>query len=99
MLNYIVAEISGKQYKISPKQVVLVDFLGDLKEFECNKVLLKSEDGKLEVGNPFLKKGVNFEVLEGTKKTKIRVATFKSKANYRRVIGQKTLQSKIRLIG
>lgn len=99
MLNYIIADIGGKQYKISPKQVVLVDFLGDLKKFECNKVLLKLEDGKLEIGTPFLKQGVNFEILEGTKKTKIRVATFKSKANYRRVIGQKTLQSKIRLIG
>lgn len=99
MLNYIVADIGGKQYKISPKQVVLVDFLGDLKKFECNKVLLKSEDGKLEIGTPFLNKSVNFEVLEGIKKTKIRVANFKSKANYRRVIGQKTLQSKIMLNG
>lgn len=98
MLNYVVADIGGKQYKISPKQIVLVDYLGDLKKLECNKVLVKSEDGKLELGNPYLKQGINFEVLEGTKKTKIRVATYKSKANYRRVIGQKTLQSKIRIV-
>lgn len=96
MLKYAVVEISGKQYKVVAEQALTVDFLGDIKNFECSKVLLKVEDDKISLGNPYLKEKLSFEVL-GVQSDKIRVATYKAKANYRRVKGGKKLLSKINL--
>ena len=98
MLNYIVFEISGRQYKLMPNQAVNVDYLGEnIKNFECDKILLKSEAGKLIMGEPYLKEKILLEVLENTKFPKIRVATYKAKANTRKVRGQKRLLSRVRL--
>lgn len=97
MVNYIIAEISGKQFKITSNKPVEVDYLGDVKKIECDKVLLKCEDGKVELGTPYLKDKIVLEVLDEVVKKKIRVATYKAKANTRRVKGQKVLRNKIRL--
>lgn len=96
MLRYAVVEISGKQYKVSPDQKILVDFLGDVKNFECDKVLVWADDKKLQVGSPYLKEKLKFKVL-GTEKEKIRVSTYKPKANYRKVRGSKKVLSQIKL--
>ncbi len=61
-MDYLVAEIAGKQYKLIPGKSALVDFLGDVKEIECEKVLLKSSKGKLEIGQPYLKEKVKLTV-------------------------------------
>ncbi len=87
MLNYIIVEIKGKQYKISPKEKVRVDFVGDLKKLESDRVLVKSEGDKLTLGTPYLKDKVVFDVLEQVKAEKVRVATFHAKANTRKVKG------------
>lgn len=96
MLKYAVVEISGKQYKVTPSETLVVDYLGDIKKFDCNKILLAAADGKLEIGKPYLKEKLTFEVL-GSEKRKIRVATYKAKVNYRRVIGAKNLRSVVKL--
>lgn len=93
MLNYAICEISGKQYKVIPGQPFEVDFLGDVKEVEA-KVLLLSEDGKVEIGQPYLKP-LKLEFVESTRGPKIRVAKFHAKANYRRVIGHKAKLTKL----
>lgn len=97
MLNYLVAEIAGKQYQVYPEKNLTVPFLGEVKEYVCEKVLLKSEGDKLEVGQPFLKEKVVFEVVNNIRGPKIRVATYKAKANYRRVIGSKAKMSVVKL--
>ncbi len=94
MQDYFIAEISGKQYRISPDKQLIVDYLGEIEEFACEKILLKSSGGKLEIGTPFLKEKVVFAV-QAVKLPAVRVATFKSKANYRRVIGQARRGSKL----
>lgn len=96
MINYCVLEVAGKQYLVEPNKNVIVDFLGDVKEFKCDKVLMKSADGKVEFGVPYLKDEVVLEVV-GQSKNKIRVATYKAKANYRRVIGSKTVKTVLKL--
>lgn len=96
MLKYAVVEISGKQYSISPDETLVVDYLGQIKKFECDKILLLAKDGKLEVGKPYLKEKLTLEVL-GDQKGKIRVATYKPKVNYRRVIGAKNLRSVVKM--
>lgn len=95
MLNYAVLEISGKQYKVMPNQPLVVDFLGEnLKKIEAN-VLLTSEDGKIKLGNPYLKEKLSLDILENVRGEKIRVAKFHAKANYRRVTGHKSKLTKV----
>lgn len=97
-MQYLVCQIGGRQYVVKPQQVVEVDKLSeDVKTLVVDKILLSVDDGKVEVGKPFLKKSVNFEVLENIKKPKVRVATYKAKANYRRVKGSRREVSQIRL--
>jgi large subunit ribosomal protein L21 len=97
MLKYAVVEIKGRQYKIAPDQILTTNLVGEDKAFECDKVLLLNIDGKLTVGNPYLKEKLKFEVIETTRGPKIRVAKHKPKANYRRVKGSRDSYSKIKL--
>ncbi len=95
MLEFAICEISGKQYKVVPKQEVLVDWLGeDIKKLEA-AVLLMSEGGKVQVGTPFLKEKLSFEVLGTTKAKKIRVAKFHAKANFRKVTGSRPKKTRL----
>lgn len=97
-MQYAVCEISGRQYLVKPGQTIEVDKLGvETKTFNADKVLLVVEDKGIEVGRPYLKKTLEFEVLGNAKKPKIRVATYKAKANYRRVKGQRREVSRIQL--
>src|SRR3989344_87873 len=97
-MQYLVCQIGGRQYLVKPHEVVEVDKLSeDIKTLVVDKVLLAVDDSKVEVGKPYLKKSVGFEVLEHLKKPKVRVATYKAKANYRRVIGSRREVSRIRL--
>lgn len=97
MFKYAVAEIAGRQYKIEPGQLVQVNYLGDIKTFDCDKVLMVVDDDKVELGVPFLNIKLKFDVLGTFKGPKIRVATYKPKANTRKVKGSKSLYSKIQL--
>ncbi len=98
MINYAVVEIAGRQYKVKSGQEFLVDFLGDTQSFESDRVLLISEDGKLELGQPYLKDKLKFQVLGSVRGSKIRVATYKAKANVRRVKGARATYSKVKLV-
>ncbi len=94
-MKYAVVEIAGRQYKVEPNKAFTVDSLGvETKNFECDKVLLLAND-KLEVGNPYLKEKLNFEILENKREPKIRVATYSAKANTRKVRGSRRVVSKI----
>ncbi len=95
MLTYVVCEIAGKQYKIIPNQPFVVDYLGeDQKKLEAS-VLLSSEDGKLKVGNPYLKEKLSLDIVENLRGEKIRVSKFHAKANYRRTTGHKSKLTKV----
>lgn len=95
MLNYAIVEIKGKQYLVTPNKPLTVNHLGDDKSYECDRVLLRSDNEKLEIGSPYLKDKLNFTVLETVTPIKIRVAKFHAKANYRRVSGSKQKYTKI----
>lgn len=97
-MQYIVFEISGKQYMVKPGQVIEVDKLTlEQKAFSTDKVLLSVNGEKVEIGKPYLKKTLDFEIIGTIKKPKIRVATYKAKSNYRRVKGQRREVSEIKL--
>lgn len=98
-MDYAILEISGRQYLVKPGQTIEVDHLADVpKKLTVDKVLLIVEDRKAEVGKPYLKKSLDFEVLGEAKKPKIRVATYKAKSNYRRVKGQRREVTQIKLL-
>lgn len=87
MLNYAICEISGKQYRVVSGQTLEVDFQGEAAKDIKAKVLLLSEDGKLKIGNPYLKETLLLKHVENIKGAKIRVSKFHAKANCRRTIG------------
>lgn len=97
-MQYAVFQIGSRQYKISPGQTIEVDKISTPGILHVDKVLLAVDGEKMEVGNPYLKKVLQFEVVENVKKAKIRVATYKAKANHRRVIGSRREVSRIKLV-
>lgn len=97
MLTYAVVEILGRQYKVKPDQILEVDYLGDIQDFECDKILVKSDDNDLLIGTPYLKDTLKFEVVESVKKPKIRVAKYSAKANSRTVKGSRRIVSRVKI--
>jgi len=94
-MDYAIVEVAGKQVIIEPGKEITVPFLGEVTKFESDKVILISKQGKVSLGAPFLKDKLSFEVLGDTSE-KLRVSFYKPKANHRKVVGQKTLLSKIK---
>jgi large subunit ribosomal protein L21 len=99
-MTYVVIKISGTQYKASLGEELLVDNLnkspGD--KFEAEEVLMLNDGKNYKVGSPTLTEKVKLEVLENTKGTKIRVATFKAKSRYRKVKGSRPHLTKVKVI-
>lgn len=95
MLNFAICEISGKQYKVLPNKAIEVDYLGEVDKKIEIPILLLSEDGKVTVGNPYLKEKLTLETLATVKAEKIRVAKFHAKANYRKVAGIRPKKTKV----
>lgn len=95
MLNYAVCEISGKQYKVIPGQILEVDLQkGSERDIEAN-VLLLSEDDKLKIGRPHLKEKLILKRVEDGKGEKVRVSKFHAKANFRRTTGYRSKITKV----
>ena len=95
MLDFAICEISGKQYKVVPNTPLVVDYLGEEQKNVEAEVLLLSEDGKIKVGNPYLKDKVTLDFVENFKADKIRVAKFHAKANYRKVTGMRPKKTRV----
>ncbi|KKQ67144.1 MAG: hypothetical protein US86_C0001G0071 [Candidatus Daviesbacteria bacterium GW2011_GWA2_38_24] len=96
--KFAVVEISGRQYKLEPGKSLVVDFLGDVKTLKADKVLMLADDKGIKVGTPYLKETLDLEVEGSGREKKIRVATYKPKANYRRVIGSRRKVSKVKFV-
>lgn len=95
MLDYAICEVNKKQYKVIPNKELLLDFQDtDKTEIEA-AILLLAEDGKLKIGNPFLKEKLTLKIAEQTRGNKIRVAKFHAKANYRKVTGSRSKLTKV----
>jgi large subunit ribosomal protein L21 len=97
MLKYAVVEITGRQYLVEPGKELLVNNLGEVKNLECERVLLLSDGEKLQFGDPYLKEKLSFDVLEQVKSKKIRVFKYHAKANTRKITGSRAVMSKIRI--
>lgn len=89
---YAIIESCGRQYKVSEGDKVFFEKLDveEGKKVTFDKVVLLSDDGKVEVGAPTLK-GVKVEgkVVKNGKAKKILVFKYKAKANYKRTQGHR----------
>ena len=97
---YAVIESCGKQYKVAEGDVVFFEKLDaeEGKKVSFDKVILVSDDGKVQVGNPYVK-GVKVEgkVVSHGKGKKIIVYKYKAKKNYRRTQGHRQPYTKVEI--
>ena len=97
---YAIIESCGKQYKVAEGDVVFFEKLDveEGKKVTFDKVILVSEEGKIEVGTPNVK-GVKVEgkVVCHGKGKKIRVYKYKAKKNYRRTQGHRQPYTRVEI--
>jgi len=97
---YAIIESCGKQYKVAEGDVVFFEKLDTEvgKKVTFDKVVLVSDDKKVEVGAPYVK-GVKVEgkVVAHGKHKKIIVYKYKAKKNYRRTQGHRQPYTKIEI--
>ena len=99
---YAIIESCGKQYKVAQGDIVFFEKLEteEGKKVTFDKVILVSEEGKVQVGNPYVK-GVKVEgkVVSHGKAKKIIVFKMKAKKNYRRKQGHRQPYTKVEITG
>lgn len=97
---YAIIESCGKQYKVAEGDVVFFEKLDaeEGKKVTFDKVVLVSEEGKVQVGAPYVK-GVKVEgkVVAHGKGKKILVYKMKPKKNYRRMQGHRQPYTKVEI--
>ena len=97
---YAVIEACGKQYKVTKGDVVFFEKLEaeEGKKVTFDKVVLLSDEGKIEVGAPYIK-GIKVEgkVVAHGKGKKIIVFKYKAKKNYKRKQGHRQPYTKVEI--
>ena len=97
---YAVIEACGKQYKVTKGDVVFFEKLEveEGKKVTFDKVVLVSDDKKVEVGAPYVN-GVKVEgkVLANGKAKKILVYKYKAKKNERKIQGHRQPYTKVEI--
>ena len=97
---YAIIESCGKQYKVAEGDVVFFEKLDaeEGKKVTFDKVILVSNDKKIEVGAPYVK-GIKVEgkVISHGKGKKILVYKYKAKKNYRRTQGHRQPYTKVEI--
>ena len=97
---YAIIESCGKQYKVAEGDVVFFEKLNaeEGKKVTFDNVILVSDEGKVQVGNPYVK-GVKVEgkVVSHGKGKKIIVFKMKPKKNYRRKQGHRQPYTKVEI--
>ena len=97
---YAIIESCGKQYKVAEGDVVFFEKLDaeEGKKVTFDKVILVSEEGKVQVGNPYVK-GVKVEgkVVSHGKGKKIIVFKMKPKKNERKKQGHRQPYTKVEI--
>ena len=97
---YAIIESCGRQYKVAQGDVVFFEKLNaeEGKKVTFDNVMLVSEDGKVQVGNPYVK-GVKVEgkVVSHGKGKKIIVFKMKAKKNERTKQGHRQPYTKVEI--
>jgi len=96
-----VIEVGGKQYRVSVKDTVYVDLLGQKEgsEIELKNILLIDDKGAVKVGKPYVKgASVKAKVISEEKAPKINGFKYKRRKNYRRRWGHRQRYNKLEIL-
>ncbi|MBS3739946.1 50S ribosomal protein L21 [Candidatus Bipolaricaulota bacterium] len=98
---YAIIETGGKQYRVQRDDELKVEKLKDKgagEKVQFEKVLLVNEDGKVELGRPYLDEAVvEGEILEEGRDEKVTVFTYKKRKGQRRKLGHRQPYTKVRV--
>ncbi|MFH0765343.1 MAG: 50S ribosomal protein L21 [Calditrichota bacterium] len=88
---FAIVKIAGRQYRVSPDQLVKVDLLETEPggQVAVNEVLLVSDGGKVEIGNPEAPFTVHLEVVRHDRKPKVYHVRFMRRGGVRRRRGHR----------
>ena len=95
---YAIIEACGRQYKVQEGETVFFEKLDaeEGKKVSFDKVVLVSNEGKIQVGNPYVANAkVEGNVVANGKGKKILVFKYKAKKNERRTRGHRQEYSKV----
>ena len=99
-MDYAVIRSGGKQYRVSPGDVLQLEKLEGEPgtELEFKDVLMTSSDGNLQIGNPTVAGArVVAEVVKQGRGKKILVFKKKRRKNYRRRQGHRQYETTVRV--
>lgn len=99
-MKYAVITSGNKQYKVAEGDIIVVDKLSAKANgaYTFSDVLLLVDGDTRKVGSPMLSDvAVTAKVIEDVKGPKVRVAKFKAKARYRKVMGFRASQTKVQI--
>lgn len=95
---YAIIETGGKQLKVSKGDIVDIELIEAKRHVTFDRILLIGEEGKVEVGTPYVKGAkVSAKVLGDGKDNKVISFKFKNKTNYHRTIGHRQPYTRIEI--
>ena len=97
---YAIVEAGGRQEKVTPGELVVIDRLDAEPgaEITFDRVLLLETDAGLVTGTPYVSGASVTAVVEAqTQAKKIRVFKMKRRKQYRRTMGHRTQQTRVRV--
>ncbi len=95
---YAIIETGGKQYKVTPGDILDVELLDAKRSTTFEKVLLVAKDGDLAVGTPHVKGAkVSAKVIENGKADKVITFKYKNKIKYRRTKGHRQPYTRVKI--
>ena len=97
---FAVIKTGGKQYLIKENDEIIVDKIKANEKDKIELVSLAAFDDsakEVELGKPFLTKKIKADVVSQLKGDKIRVAKFKAKVRYRKVMGFRQKLTKLKI--
>lgn len=99
-MKYAIIHSGGKQYRTSEGDIIEIEHLPGVKDQKItfSEVLLYSNDGSTQIGTPFIS-GILVDgvIIDHFKGNKLRVAKFKAKSRYRRVMGHRQSLTRVKI--
>ncbi len=99
---FAIIETGGKQYKVTEGDTLLVELFSELSDegqiIQFDKVLLKDDGNKIDLGNPYIKGShVTAFNLGEIKGKKLSIIRFKAKSNRSRKLGHRQRYLKVKI--
>jgi large subunit ribosomal protein L21 len=95
---YAIIETGGKQYKVSPGDILDVELLENKDTVTFSNVLLFADGGTIEIGTPYLKDAkVTAKVMGNNKDDKVTTFKYRHKVNYHRTIGHRQNYTRVEI--